>query len=131
MLQGCLIFVKDSFSGAKGPSQHFVSAMDVPANGFVMDCHQKNVDHFVLNTYKNKLCIKIIRFPREIDWNLHHQHNNLALVWNTIWIRKNRFHLLFRMEFLTNTIWKILLPSSFPNQNSQHLSWHSKNFYSY
>ena len=31
----------------------------------------------------------------------------MALVWNTIWIRKNRFHLLFRMEFLTNTIWKI------------------------
>jgi hypothetical protein len=74
---------------------------------------KKNGDLFVLNTYKDKLCIKMIRFTRKIDCNLHHQHNNLALVWNTIWIRKNRFHLLFRMEFLTNTIWKIQPPSSF------------------
>jgi hypothetical protein len=47
MLQGFLSYVKDSFSGAKGPSQHFVSAMDGPANGFVMDCHQKKMVTFL------------------------------------------------------------------------------------
>ena len=90
-----------------------------------------NGDLFVLNTYKGKLCIKMIRFPREIDLDFHHQHNNLALIWNSIWIRKNIFHLLFQMKFLMNRIWKIPLPSSFSNQNAQHFSWRSKNFYFY
>jgi hypothetical protein len=43
-------------------------SMDGPANGFVMYCHQIKIgDLFVLNTYKGKLCIKMMGYPREID----------------------------------------------------------------
>ena len=41
---------------------------DGPANCFVMYCHQIKIDDlFVLNTYKCKLCIKMMGYPKEID----------------------------------------------------------------
>jgi hypothetical protein len=41
--------------------------MDGPANGLVMYCHQIEIgDLLVLSTFKNKLCIKMTGFPREI-----------------------------------------------------------------
>ena len=38
-------------------------------------CRQIKIgDLFVLNTYNRKICIKIIGFSREVDWNLLQQH---------------------------------------------------------
>ena len=55
----------------------FKSRTDPP---MTLYCHQIKIgDIFVLNTYKDKLCIKMIEFPREIDWNLHHQHDTVKL----------------------------------------------------
>ena len=55
------------------------------ANGLAMYCHQIKIgDFFVLNTYKGKLWIKRSWYPREIDWNHHHQHF-LFIIWRIQW----------------------------------------------
>ena len=55
----------------------------VPANDFIMYCHQIKIgDLFVLNTYKGKLCIKMIRFSREID--CHHKDKATVVPFHAI-----------------------------------------------
>ena len=51
----------------KTRSLHMILPTDGPLMLFVMYCHQKNGDLFVLNSCKGKLYIKILGFSKEID----------------------------------------------------------------